>query len=435
MLHCLPSIDQIARSFRSRELQPEDLIEHCLTRIRQLEDRVQAWVFVDETGARAQAERQGQAFRQGCDPGPLAGIPIAVKDIIDVAGWPTMAGSRLRQSHIAAHDATLVRRLREAGAIILGKTVTTEFACFDPSPTRNPWNLLRTPGGSSSGSAAAVATEMCVAAIGTQTGGSIIRPSSFCGVVGFKPTFGAIPLDGVVPVSLHLDHAGPITRSANDALNLYQYLCDANPNSPATSAPPRLRFINEFFSEDLSPQIQFAWRTAREKLQDAIASHETLRLPQSFHDVHRSHRLIMAVEAAAYHREPYAAQPAAFGPNISSLLEFGFSASAIDYATALQHQLQFRNDIRQMLQENVIAVMPATNTTAPGLETTGDPKFQSPWSFAGVPSITIPGGLSDDGLPWGLQLVGNILSERQLIRAAEGCETQLGFTHRPQILS
>ena len=205
MISALPTISQAVEQIRGGSLTPLDLVEFCLDRIRRFEPQVRAWVRIDEAGARREAERLGELARAGTIVGPLHGIPVGIKDIIDVAGWPTLAGSRLRENHVATSDAPVVAALRAAGAILLGKTVTTEFACFDPPPTRNPWNLQHTPGGSSSGSAAAVSLGMCVAALGSQTGGSIIRPASFCGVVGLKPTIGAVPSDGVVPISQYLE--------------------------------------------------------------------------------------------------------------------------------------------------------------------------------------------------------------------------------------
>ncbi|HWA97397.1 MAG TPA: amidase, partial [Pirellulales bacterium] len=204
------------KAIRTGELSPLDLVDRCLERIERFEPRVHAWVMVDAEGARREARRLADELAAGNERGPLHGIPIGIKDIIDVAGWPTRAGSPIRAGHVAARDAELVANLRRAGAIILGKTVTTEFAGFDPPPTHNPWNLKRTPGGSSSGSAAAVATGMCLAAVGTQTGGSITRPASFCGIAGCKPAHGMVSVDGVVPFAPTLDHPGPMARAVDD---------------------------------------------------------------------------------------------------------------------------------------------------------------------------------------------------------------------------
>src|SRR5262245_19352757 len=210
------SILDAATQMHERQLTTRQLVDRCLARIEEREDQLHAWVLVDAGGARAAADKLGEELARGVCRGPLHGIPIGVKDIIDVEGWPTRAGSPLREGHIARQDATVVARLRAAGAVLLGKTVTTEFACFDPPPTVNPWNHACTPGGSSSGSAAALATQMCLGALGSQTGGSITRPAAYCGVAGCKPTFGRVSRAGVVPISHHLDHVGPMGRRVSD---------------------------------------------------------------------------------------------------------------------------------------------------------------------------------------------------------------------------
>ncbi|MDA1054586.1 MAG: amidase [Planctomycetota bacterium] len=456
MISSLPTIAKAAEQIRAGEFSPLDLVECCLSRIEQYEDRIQAWVRVDADGAREEAKRQVDMLRDGVDPGPLAGIPIGVKDIIDVVGWPTTAGSPLRDGHVAKADAQLVRHLRDAGAIILGKTVTTQFASFDPPPTRNPWNQNHTPGGSSSGSAAAVALGMCMAAIGTQTGGSIIRPASYCGVAGLKPTFGHVSLDGVVPLSKQLDHVGPIARHVNDLLAVYAVIGDLSAllqsldaGSPFTprlhepfsfeklgSEPPPRRFhvIESYFMEQAAPDVLAITRLALAKIQDAWSEEHSIDLPASFADIHAQHYRIMAYGAAEYHRRDFSANPAAYAPNIAKLIEDGLATSRETYLAALEHQRQFQTDVDAMLSDGSIAVMPSTSTTAPSLDTTGDPKFNSPWSYAGIPAITIPCGIASDGMPCGMQLVGPRNSEARLLQAAAWCEERLGFQARPKIL-
>src|SRR6266851_6446430 len=196
MTTMLPTIHSAAADIRAGRLSPLDILEACLVRIDEREEHVKAWVLVDRDAARADAERATAELREGHDRGPLHGIPIGIKDIIDVYDWPTAAGSRRWAQSYARHDAPVVQRLRQAGAVLVGKTVTTQYASFDPPPTRNPWNRERTPGGSSSGSAAAVASGMCLGALGSQTGGSITRPASFCGIAGYKPTFGMLSRRG-----------------------------------------------------------------------------------------------------------------------------------------------------------------------------------------------------------------------------------------------
>src|SRR5947209_1667346 len=218
------TIHEAAAAIRRGELSPVELLEQCLARIDLLEEKVRAWVVVDRDGAREQAERLTRELKGGQDRGPLHGIPIGIKDIIDVFDLPTGCGSKLWANSYARKDATCVQRLRQAGAVILGKTVTTAYASFDPPVTRNPWDLTKTPGGSSSGSAAAVACGMCLAALATQTGGSTTRPASYCGVCSLKPSWGRVSVDGVLPLAPSMDHVGAMANCVRDLAIFYTVL-------------------------------------------------------------------------------------------------------------------------------------------------------------------------------------------------------------------
>lgn len=444
---------EAASQIRSRRLDPPELVERCLDRIHAHEDRVHAWVVVDQEGARRTArELHRQDWR-----GPLHGIPLGIKDIVDVAGLPTRAGSPLREDHLAAADAPLVTALREAGAIILGKTVTVEFACFDPSPTLNPWDPAfaktgpadagpeapsptpkYTPGGSSSGSAAAVALGMCLGAIGTQTGGSLVRPAAYCGVATCKPTFGRIDTEGIVPVSYHFDHPGPMARTVAGLQIMLQCLLGAEESEPKTrSQPPRLGLLEAFFIEQAAEPVRRTIRSALARLRRCGAVVEPIDGGIDFAEIRPLHRRIMAVEAAAYHRRQFAEHRRSYGPLITELLDEGLGISAVDYAEALAHQRRFRRRVDALLGQysNVDAlVMPSTDTTAPAtLTTTGTPRFQAPWSCAGVPAVSIPCGLAGDGMPVGLQLVGRRSQEAALLAVARWCEPALDFAERPPL--
>jgi aspartyl-tRNA(Asn)/glutamyl-tRNA(Gln) amidotransferase subunit A len=370
--------------------------------------------------------------------GPLHGIPIGLKDIVDVEGWPTEAGSPLLKGQVAEKDAPLAAQLRANGAIVLGKTVTTEFAFLDPGPTRNPWQLDHTPGGSSSGSAAAVALEMCMAAVGSQTGGSIIRPASYCGVAGLKPTFGKVDTTGVVPVSRHLDHVGPIARTAGDLSVMLSAMtgpCGSPEPAAPTVEPPVLHVIDDFFTHLADPVVREVTRNACDRLQGAGAELRIMNLPASFAVVRVMHSLIMAVDAAETHRATFSRHAGSYGPLISALIEEGLSSPAVDYATALRHQMAFRSEMETIFRDGVIALTPATVTPAPaGWESTGDPGCNSPWSYAGLPTATIPCGLTDDGLPCGLQLIGPRDGDRQLLSVAAWCAQVLAFQEVPPLL-
>lgn len=454
MMTELPTIAKAAELIRQRELRPLDLVEHCLARIEQFEPRVQAWVLVDADGARREALRLEDMLNAGEPLSPLHGIPIGIKDIIDVAGWPTMCGATIRAGHVAERDAAVVAHLRRSGAIILGKTVTTEFAGFDPPATRNPWNLDHTPGGSSSGSAAAVALEMCLAALGTQTGGSIIRPAAYCGVCGFKPSHGAIDMRGIVPLSYHLDHVGPLARSVGDLYLIWKCLAARVPENTVEFL--QVGHWEQDFEQWLdsyaltlvlreaeSPLFARADEEVREMTRAALNRLRSsfrilpLKLPESLNEVQAQHRRIMAVEAAAYHRASYSSRASEYGPKLSGLLEEGLRTTAVDYADALTQQRRFRQEMIETLttagdEPLSCFVMPATITAAPRTETTGDPYFNSPWSFAGLPAITIPCGTTRDGLPCGLQFVGPVAG--QAFALAGLAERVLQLHLRPPIL-
>ncbi len=453
------SIAEASSQIRRGTVTPQELVERCLEQIRRYEDRLHAWVLVDADGARRAAE----TLQREEPRGPLHGIPLGIKDIVDVAGFPTRAGSPLRENHVAQTDAPLVAALRRAGAIILGKTVTVEFACFDPSPTLNPWDpdLQHTPGGSSSGSAVAVAMGMCLGAIGTQTGGSLVRPAGYCGVATCKATFGRIDTEGIVPVSYHLDHPGPMARCVDDLEIMLQPLLPpartshqrvplldarqavlersggtASREAVAHGPPPRLGLIEQFFMEEADEPIRRATEAALTRLRDGGATIEPVSFPDGFSEVQAMHRRIMAVEAAEYHRQSFAAHREAYGPKIASLLDEGLTISAVDYAAALAWQRRFRRRT-DCLFDNVDAlIMPSTDTTAPAtLETTGTPKFQAPWSCAGLPVVSIPCGLASDGMPAALQMVTAADHEASLLRVAGWCEQVLSLDEVPPWLA
>jgi aspartyl-tRNA(Asn)/glutamyl-tRNA(Gln) amidotransferase subunit A len=432
-----------AGEIRSGRVTAQELLERCLGQIGEFESRVRAWVLVDEPGAREAARRADDEIGHGRDRGPLHGIPVGIKDLCDVVGWPTLAGSPLRAGHRAARDATVVARLREAGAVILGKTVTTEFASFDPPPTRNPWNLERTPGGSSSGSAAAVALGMCLGAIGSQTGGSITRPASFCGVAGCKPTFGRVSGEGVVPLSRHMDHVGPIARSVGDLAAILRAIAGYDPADATTQdvqvddyvqachnpAPPRLAIVDEaFFLEGLPDSLKVAILRSSNAFHEAGAEIRVAKLPPSFSEVIRLHRRIMTVEAAEYHQTVFREKGDRYGKHIGGLIEEGLATRAVDYVAALLHRRTLQRELMASFgdgDEFDALITPATTSTAPGIETTGDPKFNSPWSYVGYPTVSFPCGLADDGLPVALQLVGRPFQEARVLAAASWCERVL----------
>jgi aspartyl-tRNA(Asn)/glutamyl-tRNA(Gln) amidotransferase subunit A len=436
----LLTISAAAARIQSGRLHPRELVEHCLAEIDAHDSRLHAWVEVDRVGALRAADSLGRELAAGRYRGPLHGIPLGIKDIIDVAGMPTRAGSPLRADDQAACDAPLVAFLRDAGAILLGKTVTVEFACFDPSPTRNPWDplLQHTPGGSSSGSAVAVLMGMCPGALGTQTGGSLVRPSSYCGIATCKPTFGLLSREGIVPVSSHFDHPGPMARSVAD-LRIMLGGMSRDPalgldNAEKIPLPPRLGWLQDFFIDEADPAIRGTTEWAVERLRSAGATIEPVATPDDFCFVRAMHRLVMAVDAAAYHRQPFAAHRTAYGPMITTLLDEGLSIPAVDYCDMLDQQQRFTQRVDAMFERYDVLLCPSTDTTAPAtLETTGTPKFQAPWSCAGTPVVSIPCTLARDGMPAGIQLIARRGRDAMLLDVAEWCERSLAFDHHPPV--
>ena len=435
----LLTISDAATRIQSGQLHPSELLEQCLAQIRKYDDRLHAWVEVDEVGARRDAESLGRDVAAGEYRGPLHGIPVGIKDIIDVAGMPTRAGSPLLADNMAKADAPLVAALRRAGAILLGKTVTVEFACFDPSPTRNPWDptLERTPGGSSSGSAVAVLMGQCLGALGTQTGGSLVRPSAYCGIATCKPTFGLFSREGIVPASLHFDHPGPMARSVADlTIMLGSLLEDSRwgETAPAT-LPPRVGWLQDFFVDESDPTIRGTTESAVERLRHCGATIEPVATPDDFRQVRANHRCIMAVDAAAYHRKRFTTHREAYGPMITKLLDEGLTIPRVDYTDALDWQQRFSRLIDTMFEQYDILLCPSTDTTAPAtLSTTGTPKFQAPWSCAGVPVVSIPCALAADGMPASIQLIARRGRDAMLLKVAQWCEQSLAFNARPPLL-
>ena len=429
-----------ARQIREKQLSPVTLAQSLLSRIDRLEPALQAWVTIDREEVLGAAQERESGL-DGDSLGPLHGIPIGLKDIFYTAGMKTSAGSRIFADFVPSYDATVVSRLKAAGAIILGKAVTTEFASSDPSPTRNPWNPTHTPGGSSSGSSVAVATGMCAGALGSQTGGSTCRPAAYNGIVGLKPTYGRISRYGVVPLSWSLDTVGVLVRRVEDAAIMLQALSGHDPLDPGSSAepapdfraqmaqqtgPPHIGLIKGYFLQRSVPEVQRHTEEVAQKLAQAGAVIEEVPLPESFATAHSCQRLISNVEAAAFHQEWYQDRADEYGPKIRSNIEMGLLVSGVDYLQAQRLRRQLRKDLAEMVRRVDAVLMPTTPAPAPqDLTTTGDAVFQAPWTSAGLPTITIPSGLAGSGLPLGVQLAGLPFAEGKLLGVARWCEEAL----------
>jgi Asp-tRNA(Asn)/Glu-tRNA(Gln) amidotransferase A subunit family amidase len=429
-------IHSAAEEIRQGRLSPVALLERCLARIDRYEERVRAWVLVDRAGALEQAKKAEAEIKAGHWRGPLHGIPLGIKDIIDVFDLPTAAGSRLWKDSIARHDATVVRRLRSAGAVIMGKTVTTQYASFDPPPTRNPWNPTRTPGGSSSGSAAAVACGMCLGALATQTGGSITRPASYCGVASIKPTHGRVSTDSVLPLAASMDHVGAMAGCVRDLGLILQVIAGGETiwlpdlTTSRETRPPRLHRVFGLFARQADAAVTAVTDRAAATFVARGAEVTDVALPGTFEEVLERHRTVMAVEAAAYHEPRLRRHPEDYGPCITQLLNEGLACPAPEYARTKEHQRLLAREMRASFGGGAALLMPATTSPAPDAATTGDPAFNSPWSYTGLPTVSFVAGWTDDGLPLALQLVGMRLCEAQLLETAAWCEAALAVPPR-----
>lgn len=410
----------------------EELVSGCLARIRADEPRVQAWAFVDETRALEQARNVDRVRREGHAMGPLHGLPVGVKDIIDTADMPTEDGTVLHAGRRPSFDATVVERLRSAGAIILGKTVTTELATFAPGKTHNPINPDHTPGGSSSGSAAAVAAQMVPVAIGTQTNGSVIRPAAYCGVYGYKPTFGLVPRHGILELSRPLDQVGFIARTVEDLAILAEPLMGYDERDPATRpiARPQLRSV-AMQEPPLPPKFAFTktpnWddaqeqtRLAFEEVSQALGEHSLpFNVPAIFNDVWQWHATIMEADLARNLRELEARGRGQLSDSLRDQIERGRRVTAVDYNDAVARIEAMGSAFDEIFDRCDAILTAATAGPAPlGLESTGSPAFCTLWTFAGMPAVTLPLLQAENGLPMGIQLVGRKGDDARLLRTA-----------------
>ncbi|HUG93608.1 MAG TPA: amidase [Planctomycetaceae bacterium] len=435
------TIEGVSQALRTGRTTCAEVTRACLAAIDAREHEIHAWADLDRDGAMIQAEELDLDLAQRHWHGFLHGIPLGIKDIIDVAGIPTRAGASFTDGRPARSDATVVARLRAAGAVILGKTATTQFACFDPAETRNPWSLDRTPGGSSSGSAAALASGMCLGALGTQTGGSITRPAAYCGIAGCKPTFRHVSSYGVWPLAFSLDHPGPMARTVADLAILLDVIAGYDRRDPRSAREPPPAVLSALEEDTLRPPALGRLRGPFEERADAAVRESfehaldvfrrsggrvvEISLPGAFEGLSNCHRTIMAVEAAESHAERFEQHRDAYRPSVRALVEEGLSIRGIDYVRCRHHQAELRREMRLVMDEAEVLVCPAVPGPAPDLSTTGDPVFNVPWSYVGFPTVSFPMGLSAEGLPLGLQLVGREFGEAALFRGAAWCEREL----------
>lgn len=420
-----------ATAIREGRVTAVELIEDCLERVREVDEQVQAWAFIDPAYALRQAQATDDHRMAGRPLGPLHGVPLAIKDIFDTSDYPTEFGSALWRGRTPRRDAAVVARLRAAGAIILGKTVTTEYAYYHPGKTRNPHDTERTPGGSSSGSAAAVAAGMAPAAIGSQTNGSVIRPAAFCGVVGFKPTHGLIPRSGALLLSRALDHVGVFARSVVDAALIADVLAGYDDEDPDTRpiAAPQLA-ATAAGEPPLPPRLAFAkgpaWRAAEPVLDEAFAELvsalgelvEPLDLGTSFDRGIDFHGIVMATDMAHNFRRDIDKGGELLSAQLRDLLMRGQKYSAIDYLEARSAAEAYNQVVDEIFNEYDAILTASAPGEAPVGTATGNPIFCSLWTFLGTPAVSLPLLEGPNGMPIGVQLVGRRGNDARLLRTA-----------------
>jgi Asp-tRNA(Asn)/Glu-tRNA(Gln) amidotransferase A subunit family amidase len=421
---------ELLRAFKGDEALADRYATTCLERAREVEPRLKAFEHLPAALVRR--------------PGPLSGIPVGIKDIIATSDMPTTNGSPIYRDHVPDADAWVVERLRSLGATIFGKTVSTEFAWRHPGSTVNPWNASHTPGGSSSGSAAAVAAGIVPLALGSQTLGSVIRPAAFNGVVGLKPSFGAIPRSGVHPLSPSLDHVGFFARRVDDvalALSLLAASSDADRHGrplpgfqvaidtgmPALEKPHLaiVRFANWAKAE---PEQQQTFEAAIARLRERGAVLQELELDELDRSNWTAINLILSSEAALIFGDLVARYPDRTSDHLKSAVQTGRTHAATDYlaAIALQEKMRTRLDA-DITGFDAILTLPAFGEAPKGLSYTGDAEYCAPWTFLGTPAITLPAGFGEHGLPLGIQLVAPYRQDYRLLAVAKWVEGVLGF--------
>jgi aspartyl-tRNA(Asn)/glutamyl-tRNA(Gln) amidotransferase subunit A len=421
------SLVDAAASIRSGSLSPVDYVFALFDRMDRLESRIQAWTTVDRGAVLSEARRCEAEARSRQFRGPLHGVPVGIKDIFFTSGLRTTIGSDLFKDYVPAHDARAVTKLKHAGAIVLGKTVTTPFANLDPGPTRNPWNPQHTPGGSSSGSAAAVAARMCAAAIGSQTVGSVARPAAFCGIASLMPAQKRISLRNVFPMAWSLDHAGIFARSVADLEVMRDVMGDPLEKLPARS-PFRIGVVRDFFDENASPEARLLKDALAARLASSGFHVDEARLPAVFEQQQEILRTILQSETATIHGRRFAEHPEAYGPKIRSLIEGGLAAHSVDYIRAQRMRRQYQRGMAKLFEKfDVLMTPPARGTAPEGIETTGDPVMNGPWTLADFPTMTLPHALAANGLPIGVQLTASPLKEGLLLEIGKVVESAIGF--------
>jgi len=436
----LISATEAAAAIRAGKITSEELVRACLDRIAALEEQIGAWAYLSPEYALEQARKADQALQHGNALGPLHGVPVGVKDIFDTRDMPTEDGTVLHAGRHPTEDAAAVSLLRQAGAVILGKTVTTELAVYAPGKTRNPHDPERTPGGSSSGSAAAVAAGMVPLALGTQTNGSMIRPASFCGVYGYKPSYGRIPRHRVLQQSRPLDQIGVFARTIEDAALIAESIMafdDRDPDTQLRARPNLTRVVAE--APPVEPHLAFVktpvWDQADADTQEAfgeLVEHlgenvDEFQLPDIFNDAVEQHRRIMEADLARSFEREYERGKDKLSSILREMIERGRKVLAVDYNNAVSQIPALNRALDNLFDWHDAIIAPAAIGEAPvGLESTGSPIFCTIWTLCGMPAMSIPLLQGANGMPIGVQLVGSKGEDALLLRTARWLVNRIG---------
>jgi aspartyl-tRNA(Asn)/glutamyl-tRNA(Gln) amidotransferase subunit A len=455
---CYLTIDEARDLIRRRQLSPVELTQAFLDRIKAVDGKTNAYVTVTADIALAQARQAETEIAHGKYRGPLHGIPIALKDLYNTRGVRTTAHSRVLADNVPLEDATVTAKLRDAGAVLLGKLAMSEFALGRPGPNplfppaRNPWDLSRIPGGSSSGSGSAIAAGLCMGALGSDTGGSIRQPASYCGIVGLKPTYGRVSRYGVYPLAWSLDHCGPMTRTVEDAALMLQAIAGPDPQDPTASAAPvpdyraalrtgvqgmRIGVPRHYFwanEPDVDPQVLAAVDQALDVLRAQGCEVRDVEVPSLVYS-RPAGSVIMPAEAFAYHQNNLRERPQDYGPAREQFL-IGGLLTAADYLQAQRVRGVLREEFAAVLRDVDVLVTPSYPMTAPPFEGV-DPAFTSrgfrfltPFNLTGLPGLSVPCGFTAAGMPIGMQIVGSPFADDTVLRLGYAYQQATSWTSR-----
>jgi aspartyl-tRNA(Asn)/glutamyl-tRNA(Gln) amidotransferase subunit A len=463
-------LDEASQLIRSKKVSPVELTRECLNRIELLNPKLNAFITVTADSALAEAREAEAEIQRDHWKGPLHGIPIALKDLVDTAGVHTTAASGLFKVRIPNQDAEIVRRLKAAGVVFLGKLNLHEFAYGGSSaisyfgPVHNPWNLDYSPGGSSGGSAAAVAAQLCYGAIGSDTGGSIRQPAAYCDIVGLKPTYGRVSTRGVIPLSWSLDHLGPMTRTVKDAALMLQVIAGYDAQDTASMDVPvpdyaatiaaatsslRLGILRDYFYEGLNPDIQSAMEVALSVLKTLTRTQRDiapLATDSSYSSVMDPYITVLRGESYAYHKEYVSKSPELFQPQTLKRIQTGADITASAYIQA-RHQLeQIRRSVSQVFASTDLLITPTTCVPPFTITDLSDPatlrdkelltlRNTRPFNALGLPTISVSCGFMRDGLPIGLQITGPSGGDATVLRLAHAYEQATEWHKRTPKLS